>query len=146
MPTYLNSVAATAPQFQPAGKNVGVIRQVITMATGDLDVSDTWSIGYVPAGAKVLDVSLVITDMDSNGSPTLAFHVGDSGDTDRFISGAAATAASRINAGNSATAAANMAAHTAYTVPTLIYGTNSAAAATAVAGTIVATVLYSVEA
>lgn len=146
MPTYLNSVAATAPQYQPPAKAVGVIRQVITMATGDLDANDTWSIGYVPAGAKVLDVKLVFTDMDSGGSPTLAFHVGDSGDPDRFISGGAATAASTLSAGNNATAAANMAAHTAYTVPTLIYGTCSAAAATAVAGTIVATVFYSVEA
>lgn len=145
MPTYSIQTGTTAQTFAPKGRALGCVRNVITMATGDLDLNDTFDIARLPRGARVIDVSLVCTDMDTSGSPTLALHVGDSGDNDRFINGAAATAAVRVTAGNNATSAASWAAHTAYTTETLVYGTVSAAAATKAAGTIVATVFYQVE-
>lgn len=146
MPTYLRDTSTTAQVYKPPAGELAVFRQVITMATGDLDAADTFDICRLPYGAKVVDVFLVCTDMDTSGSPTLAFDVGDSGDTDRFIAAGAATAAVRINAAHSAATAASMAAHTAYTAETLVYGTVQAAAATKAAGTIVATVYYTVEA
>lgn len=145
MPTYSRDVSTVGQVYQPRANEEACIRQVITMATGDLDLNDTFDICRVPAGAKITDVKLVFTDMDTNGAPALAFHVGDSGDTDRFISGGAATAAGTLEAGHNATSAANWAAHTGYTSETLIYGTVSAAAATAAAGTIVAHVRYVME-
>lgn len=146
MPTYSINTAATAAAYQPEGREVAAIRNVIGMVAADLDANDTFDIGRVPAGARVLDVILVFTDMDTSGSPTLAFHVGDAADPDRFIASGTATAAARLSAGNSATSAASFAAHTPYTTETLIFGTVSAAAATAASGTIVATVLYTCEA
>ena len=145
MPSYSRETGTTGQVYQPRANEEACIRQVITMATGDLDTNDTFDICRVPAGAKITDVKLVFTDMDTGGAPTLAFHVGDSGDTDRFISAGAATAAGTLEAGNNATSAANWAAHAGYTAETLIYGTCSTGAATAAAGTIVAHVRYVME-
>lgn len=145
MPTYSKDTSTASSLYKPPAQSIGVIHNVITMATTDLDANDTFDIGRVPRGAKVLDVFLSFTDMDTSGSPTLAFHVGDAGDPDRFITAGTATAASTLRAGNAAGSAATVAAHTAYTAETLIYGTVSAAAATAAAGTIAATVIYACE-
>jgi hypothetical protein len=145
MPTYSRDTSAASALFEPLAQHVACVRNVISMVAGDLDANDTFDIARLPRGARVLDVILVFTDMDTGGSPTLAFHVGDAADPDRFIASGTATAASRLAAGNSATSAASFAAHTPYTAETLIYGTVSAAAATAAAGTIVATVLYTCE-
>lgn len=41
----------------------------------------------VPKGARVLEVILTTTDLDTNGTPTLSFDVGDGDDVDRYIDG-----------------------------------------------------------
>lgn len=48
-------------------------------------LNDVFQMVKVPAGATVLYVAINSTDMDTNGTPTLNFDVGDGGDTDRFI-------------------------------------------------------------
>lgn len=143
MPTYLRDTSATSSTFQPPAQTVAVLHNVITMATGDLDLNDTFDIGRLPRGAKVLDVILYVTDMDSSTAGLIS--VGDAGSTGRFISSASIQAAGAIRAGNNATSAALCAAHTAYTAETLIYGTVTTAPGTAVGGTISATLLYTCE-
>jgi hypothetical protein len=146
MPTYSLTTGSTANAFRPLAQYVAQKTNVITMATTDLDLNDTFDICRLPKGARVLDIILSATDMDTNGTPTLVIDVGDSGDTDRFIDGATVgQGAGTIRAGNVAGSAATLAAHTAYTAETLIYGTIATAAATAAAGTITVTVLYAVE-
>jgi hypothetical protein len=69
--------------------------------------------------------------MDTNGTPTLAFHVGDSGDDDRFLS------ASNIGqAGTTATTLASTGVLYQFTAETEIVVKTSTAAATAAAGTL----------
>ena len=144
MPTYSRDTSTAGNLYKPSAQTVAALHTVITMATGDLDANDTFDIGRVPRGAKVLDVILYVTDMDSGAAGLIS--VGDAGSTGRFISSASIQAAGRLAAGNNATSAALCAAHTAYTAETLIYGTVTTASGTAVAGTISATVLYICEA
>jgi hypothetical protein len=144
MPTYSRDTnALTARVYEPPGATVAAITQIVGMATGDLDLNDTFDIGRLPAGSRVLDVIAAVTDMDTGSTGTI--HIGDAGDPDRFISGGSIQAAGVLRAGNNATAAANFAAHTRYTAETLIYGTVAAAPTGAQAGTITVTVLYTVE-
>jgi len=143
MPTYSRDTGVTSSLYKPSAQTVGVLHNVITMATTDLDLNDTFDIGRLPRGAKVLDVILYVTDMDSSTAGLIS--VGDAGSTGRFISSASIQAAGAIRAGNNATSAALCAAHTAYTAETLLYGTVTTASGTAVAGTISATVLYTCE-
>ncbi len=143
MPTYSRDTAATGSLYKPPAQTVAVLHTVITMATTDLDINDTFDIGRLPRGAKVLDVVVAVTDMDSATAGLIS--VGDAGSTGRFISSASIQAAGVIRAGNNATSAALVAAHTAYTAETLLYGTVTTASGTPVAGTISATVFYTCE-
>src|SRR5687768_628100 len=53
--------------------------------TAALTTSDVIQFGYLPKYARVVDAVLKGTDMDTNGTPTLAFNVGDAGDADRLF-------------------------------------------------------------
>ncbi len=143
MPTYSRNPGLTTPVYQSEGNEVAYLRQVITMATGDLDINDTFDIGRLPIGARVLDMIVAVTDMDSSTTGTI--NIGDSGSTARFIQAMSIQAANVARAGNNATSAATFAAHTPYTAETLIQG-YILAAPTAVAGTITVTVIYGCEA
>lgn len=102
--------------------------------------SDTINFGYLPAGARVISAVLESTDMDTNGTPTLAINVGDSGDADRLF------AASTVGqAGTASTAVAVTGSGYKYDNETLITGVASANAATGAAGTLYLSVLYVVE-
>jgi hypothetical protein len=143
--SYSKTLAATDPIFSPNAGQVASVTQIITVGTADLTQNTTFDICYVPPNARVLDGFLVATDMDSGSSLTII--VGDSGDTDRFINaGTIGQTAMRMDFGNNATAAASLITHqgTNYTSATKIYGTFSNAPGTAVAGTIAATVFYTV--
>lgn len=108
--------------------------------TAALTTSDTFSFGYLPAGARVVMAVLEATDMDTNGTPTLTINVGDLGDADRIF------AASTVGqAGTLSTAIATTGAGYQYTSKTLITGAPNANAATGAAGTINLTVFYVVE-
>lgn len=143
MPTYSKDTSAASSLYKPTAQTVAALHNVISMATSDLVLNATFDIGRLPRGAKVLDVIVAVTDMDSASAGLIS--VGDATSTGRFISSASIQAAGVIRAGNNATSAALVAAHTAYTAETLLYGTVTTAPGTAVAGTISVTVLYVCE-
>jgi hypothetical protein len=108
--------------------------------TAALTTSDVIQFGYVPKFARVVDAILVGTDMDTNGTPTLAFNVGDAGDADRLFS-AAVTGQTAV--------ATRMTATTGfghrYDDETLITGAPSTNAATGAAGTLTLYLFYTIE-
>lgn len=99
--------------------------------TAALTTADVLQFGYLPIYARVVDAVLVASDIDTNGTPTIALNVGDSGDADRFFAAA--------NVGQAGTAA-RMTVTTGfgyrYDAETLITGAPSTNAATGAAGTI----------
>lgn len=107
-----------------------------------LTTSDAIQFGYVPQYARIIDAILKGTDMDTNGTPTLAFNVGDAGDVDRLF------AASTV--GQTA-AIARMSVTTGFGYRydtaggTLITGAPSTNAATGAAGTLELFLFYVVE-
>lgn len=146
MATYTNEVSATTPVYSPPLKSKGVacLWNSVALATADMTLNNTISIGYVPAGARVLDVILTLTDIDTGAACVVS--VGDAGSAERFIQGSTAgQAATTVRAGNNATSAATFAAHTAYTAPTLLYMTFTTAPGTPATGTMSCSVLYTVE-
>ena len=63
-----------------------VICDSVTHAlAANVTANDVIEMIKVPRGARILEVILTSTDLDTNGSPTWAMEVGDGGDTDRFI-------------------------------------------------------------
>jgi hypothetical protein len=105
-----------------------------------LTTSDTIEFGYVPHYARIVDAVLKGTDMDTNGTPTLAFNVGDADDADRLFAASTVGQAAGI---------ARMTATTGfghrYDDPTLIVGVPSTNAATGAAGTLELFLYYVVE-
>ena len=59
----------------------------ITTAMID-NVNDEIELCIVPAGAVITEIGLRCTDMDTNGTPTLKWDVGDDSDEDRLIAAA----------------------------------------------------------
>lgn len=51
-----------------------------------LALNDVIQMVRVPAGARVTDLSLAATDLDTGGSPAITLSVGDGGATARYIS------------------------------------------------------------
>lgn len=143
MATLTNPVSATTPLYAPplGGKQVSCAWNTIAMATGDLALNAVTTAVRLPKGARVVDVVISGTDMDT-GAGALVFAVGDAGSPARFIQGLAATEAFTGRAGNNATSSATFAAHTAYTAGTDIIITATTAASTAAAGTISISVFY----
>lgn len=102
--------------------------------------SDTLNFFYLPANARILAATLESTDMDTNGTPTLAINIGDSGSATRLFS-----ASTVGQAGTAAVASAVTGLHYKTTAKTLITGVASANAATGAAGSLYLSVLYVVE-
>lgn len=84
MATYQSSLISTSA---PARANVAE-----TMVAGTVSISsaaasnDILQMFVLPANATLIDLKISLTDIDTNGSPTATVIVGDSGDTDRYIS------------------------------------------------------------
>jgi len=105
-----------------------------------LDAADIVKGVKVPAGALILDIILKSTDIDTDGTPAVTLHVGDSDDADRFFvssdvgqaGGVARLTADGAVAGNLYE----------YSAETEINITVAVAAATAAAGTVQLAVLY----
>jgi hypothetical protein len=123
---------------QPQVGNQGFSRTMkclgsdVALATTDLALNKTVALFVVPKGFVLTSLSVVVPDMDSNGTPTLTFAIGDAGDDDRFI----ATGATTGQAGGTNTTLASTGLNYEFTADTEIVWKTSAAAATAVAGTI----------
>lgn len=102
--------------------------------------SDTLNFFYLPIGARVIHSTLMATDMDTNGSPTLTLNIGDSGSAARLFS-----ASTVGQAGTLSTAIATTGLGYQYTTETLITGTAANNAATGAAGTVTLIVTYTVD-
>jgi hypothetical protein len=114
--------------FARTGKVFG--RRVV-LATTDLATGSIVEAFMVPAGFTVTAIIAVATDMDSNGSPTLALSVGDSGSGVRHLS------SSTIGqAGTTTQTLASTGLLYNYTTDTKILVTATTGSATAVAGTL----------
>lgn len=123
-----NRVATAAPGM---GGTVKAFRATIALATGDLDLNDVHQALDLPAGFICTGGAIWATDMDTAGSPTLAFNVGISGTAALFF------AASNVGqAGTASTALAVAGYGYATTAKTRVIVTVSAAATTAAAGTL----------
>jgi hypothetical protein len=121
------------------GASVKVARASVAVDTS-LAANDLLRFFYLPPGARVIDVALRTTDLDSNGSPTIKLDVGDAGDTDRLI------AASSIGqTGGSERSLAPTGWGYQYAARTLISATVNTAAATKAAGTVELMVVYVVD-
>lgn len=97
---------------------------------------DTFNFFRVPKGFRVLGATVWATDIDTNGSPTAAIHIGDSGDADRLFASA--------TVGQAATSSSALVVSTGlgyqYTDDTTITGIIATGPATGTTGTVYLTV------
>ncbi len=108
--------------------------------TAALTTADVLQFGYLPKYARVVDALLEASDMDTNGTPTLAFNIGDAGDVDRLFAASTAGQAAGITRMTLATGFGHR-----YDDETLITGAPSTNAATGAAGTLALYVFYTLE-
>jgi len=123
----------TQPQagLNGAARNQKCYGRRVNLATTDLALNAVTAAFRVPAGFTVTGIIAAASDMDSNGSPTIALSVGDSGSATRFLSSS--------NIGQAGTTTQTLASTGLlynYTADTDILVTASTGAATAVAGTL----------
>lgn len=102
----------------------------ISLVTGDLALNKTVSLFKVPANFTLVYASVYVTDMDTNGSPAVAFSIGDATAAGRIVS-----ASNAAQAGGAATIVAGLVPYQ-YTAETEILWTTTTASATAAAGTL----------
>lgn len=121
------------------GSSVYCQRFKIT-TTAALTTSDVLRFGYLPKYARVVDAWLKASDLDTNGTPTIALNVGDSGDADRLF---AASTVAQTGTVAKMTVATGFGYR--YDDETLITGAPSTNAATGAAGTIELAVFYTIE-
>lgn len=114
---------------------------IVAITTAMIDnTDDEVALFYLPAGAVVTGATISATDMDTNGTPTLAFDVGDADDEDRIFA-----ASSVGQAGTLSSAIARTAHLHKYTTRTLIKAYVQAVSATGAAGTLKVSVDYFVD-
>lgn len=109
----------------------------ITVTAAQLTLNALFGSIKVPKNAVILGVHLMSTDVDTNGSPAVAYGVGDSGSASRLISASTVGQAG----GYTNTIAATGFAYQ-YTAETLVQIKVTTAPATAAAGTLTYGVSY----
>jgi hypothetical protein len=141
MATYNSPcVTANAPAIgHGLAGNAKVATATVTCAAAP-STSDTLNFFDLPAGSRVHMAMLTASDMDTNGSPTLALNIGDSGSAARLFSASTVGQAATASTALAATGAGNL-----YTTKTRITGVASTNAATGAAGTVTLSVIYTVE-
>lgn len=122
----------------PAGNVLSAYAEVVCSAA--LTTADTLNFFDLPAGARILAMTLESNDLDTNGTPTLTLNVGDSGSASRYFS-----ASTVGQAGTAAVASAVAGLHYKTTAKTRIVGVPAANAATGAAGSVFLSCLYVVE-
>jgi hypothetical protein len=82
-----NQLTTRAPVAGPGigGGSIRAVRATIALAAGDLTLNAVHQAIDLPPGFTVLQGAIWATDMDTAGSPALAFHVGDADDPDRYF-------------------------------------------------------------
>lgn len=81
---------ASAPVPAVRGNMTVTLRGVKAVATGDLTLNNVIRMVKVPKGFVVSDVTLISTDLDTDGTPAITLSVGDGGATARYISASTA--------------------------------------------------------
>jgi hypothetical protein len=133
MTNVLTSTAPVVKSF-PVGITTNICSAAVTTS---LALNDTLTGPSIPAGAYLVDVLLMSTDIDSNGSPTVTLDVGISGAATKFIAASTVGQTGGIaHMGGTTGLGYTPAADT----PVIV--TVSAAGATKVAGTITLAILY----
>jgi len=123
------------------GREIICATAIVAMTTAMLDnVNDDVGLFYVPAGAVIVGAMVSATDMDTNGSPTLAFDIGDSADEDRIFAASAVGQAATLSQ-----AIARTAHLYKYTAETQIRAYIQAVSATPAAGTLTFSLFYFVD-
>lgn len=122
-------------------RDIATAEAIVAMTTAMIDnADDEVSLFWMPKGAVIVGASISATDMDTNGTPTLAFDIGDAGDEDRLITNSAVGQAGTLS---------DVLAPTGhlykYTADTVIKAYVRTAAATAAAGTLRVVVQYFVD-
>jgi hypothetical protein len=81
-------IAYTQPQAGPQGfaRTKKVYGGTVNLLATDLVTTAQTAVCRVPAGFVLQSVFASSSDMDTNGSPTLAFNLGDSGSAARIFS------------------------------------------------------------
>ncbi len=91
MATYKSpQVTAEMPIPSHGLPNTHTVRYPVTLGAA-ITTADVIQFGYVPTFARIVDATLVTTDMDAGA--TLTFNVGDAGDVDRLFAAASGQAA-----------------------------------------------------
>lgn len=143
MAIYTTAHSQTYGTVIGAGGSRNLVTQImsVAMTTAMIDnANDEVELCWVPKGAVIVGCQLRGTDMDSNGSPALAFDVGDDSDEDRLLAA--------VTVGQAATRTDDLAATGfgyKYSSATKIKAYVQTAAATAVAGTLYFQLTYFVD-
>lgn len=132
--TNIKTTSAPEPQWHEHG---GIVQIVTAAVANTLAQNDTIVGPSIPAGCYLTDVIVDATDLDSDGTPTVAFTVGIAGSLAKFISASAVATTGGIARMNVAAAAGYV---PAADTPVLL--TITATATAPEAGTIKMAVLY----
>lgn len=125
--------AYTQPQVGNQGfaRTMKCLGDNVALVAADLALNKTVGLFVAPKGFVLTSVSVVVPDLDTNGSAAIVFAIGDAVDDDRFISGA-----TTAQAGGTNTTLAAAGLNYEFTADTEIVWKTTTAAATAAAGTI----------
>ncbi len=143
MAVYETPLSRTSGKIVGPGwaREVVCATAIVAMTTAMLDnANDDVGLFWVPAGAVVVGYTLMVTDMDTNGSPTLAFDVGDAADEDRLFSNSTLGQTGGISSTMLTTGYLYK-----FTTATQVRAYIRTAAATAAAGTLTFNLLYFVD-
>ena len=132
MANYQSKQYANSPNTFPGafpGNMLAFYWEVsITAAAANLD---TFDFGVVPKGFRLMGATLESTDIDTNGSPTVAINVGDSGSGSRIFSGATVGQAGTLSSAIATTGHGFL-----YTADTVVTGSIPTGPATGATGTL----------
>jgi len=126
-------IAYTQPQVGPQGfaRTKKVLGGTVSLTTTDVALAAQTAIFKVPAGFTATNLYASATDMDTNGTPTLALSIGDAGSLVRLLSSSVIG-----QAGTSTSTIATTGLYYNFAVDTDIVVSATTGAATAAAGTL----------
>jgi len=140
MATYSSQQVADQMPISSHGLGSTRVARFPVALTAAVTTADVIRFGYLPIYARVVDATLMSTDIDTNAGPTVTINVGDAGDVDRLFA---------VSTVGQAGTVARMSVTTGfgyrYDAETLITGAFAANAATGVAGTLTLFITYVVE-
>ena len=132
MANYQSKQYANSPNAFPGAHPGNMIAFYWEVSiTANAANGDTFDFGVVPKGFRVLGGCLESTDIDTNGSPTAAINVGDSGSASRLFSSSTVG-----QAGTADRALAVAGQHYIYTADTVVTGIIATGPATGTTGTL----------